>query len=421
MAFNRFESYVPIQWNLPKTDIGVLGNVLQAKQQRFDAGSELVDKLSQYSIDSLPQHRARANAIQQEWEQKEQGIVDKYGGDYASAYREIKGLASDIERQLRPGGEANALITQKKVFSDWYDTTAKDKEVNPESLNLGYNYYMNPKSKGYISDMKQDPVTGAWGIVTPEQIVGYTNPDDVALKAIKDLHPDKFSVEQDSVNGKWIVTDKQSGTVLRPEEIAAVVHRSLANDKNYFNSLRQTAKFKGEEGFDPNEYALGLAQGYGRDYSYQESESVRKLKGNDVWMHEDTEANKNRRQGQIMQQMNNMYYDKIGLDYGSIGEKGGLSFSDLEFNILGSKSENRGSLTSPTGLDFPSGKIIRSLTVDDLNKSIKDGTVTSLGGDGLLLEQILKDNAGTALQGLGFLAQAATVAKKPDKQNLYLF
>lgn len=66
MPFNRFEQYVPIQWNLPKTDLNVLANVLQAKQQRFDTGYELANKMSEYAVDALPQDRARANQIMQE-------------------------------------------------------------------------------------------------------------------------------------------------------------------------------------------------------------------------------------------------------------------------------------------------------------------------------------------------------------------
>ena len=45
---------------------------------------------------------------------------------------------------------------------------------------------------------------------------------------------------------------------------------------------------------------------------------------------------------------------------------------------------------------------------------INDPIIPSLRGNWL------SKNAGTILQGLGFAAQAATIAKRPDKQNLYL-
>lgn len=62
-AFNRFEQYVPSQFNLPKIDLGILSGVLEAKQRRFVTGYELADKLGQQAIDALPQDRARANTI----------------------------------------------------------------------------------------------------------------------------------------------------------------------------------------------------------------------------------------------------------------------------------------------------------------------------------------------------------------------
>lgn len=95
----------------------------------------MADELGKKSIDSLASQRARANAIQKEWEDKKTAIVSNYNGDYAAAYRELDKLRMDMEKQLGPGGEANALITQKKVFMDKYEAMSKDKEVNPQSVN----------------------------------------------------------------------------------------------------------------------------------------------------------------------------------------------------------------------------------------------------------------------------------------------
>jgi len=150
-----------MEFNLPKVDLGILAGVLDAKQQRFDKGSSLADELNKKSIDSLESQRARANAIQKEWQDQQAAIVSEYDGDYSAAYRKLDDLRRNMEKQLNPGGEANALITQKKIFMDKYEAMSKDKEVNPEVLNSWTKYYTNPDSKGYIGEMKQDPVTGA--------------------------------------------------------------------------------------------------------------------------------------------------------------------------------------------------------------------------------------------------------------------
>lgn len=75
---------------------------------------------------------------------------------------------------------------------------------------------------------------------------------------------------------------------------------------------------------------------------------------------------------------------------------------------------------SPTGLGTPvtlrnEGSAGVSATGDPLTtKPITERR--SNNGIGSFLGK----NAGTILQGLGFAAQAATIAKRPDKQNLYL-
>ena len=213
-------------------------------------------------------------------------------------------LRQDIEKQLRPGGEANAIVANKAAFADWYSRMSKDKEVNPESLNLAYNYYMNPDSKGYYSGVgEKNPLTQSYNVFNPEEIIAYTNPDTVVLPAIKQLEASGFEKEWDSIGGQWIMRNKQSGEVLTEDEIARTAFRSLANDKNYFNSLSQMAKFRGEDNYDPTEYALGLAQDYGRDYAYSKTKTSQTVSPNEWAMAKYKADRDDARQGQLLDSM----------------------------------------------------------------------------------------------------------------------
>jgi len=328
-GYNRFEQYAPIQWNLPKTDLGVLASVLDAKQKRFDTGYELSNELDNQYIDSLPQHRARANAIQQEWEKKKEDIINQYQGDYSSAYRDLRKLKQDMQRQINPGGEANAIMTQKKAFSDWYEAASKDREVNPESVNAAYNYYMNPESKGYIKDITKDPITGSYNIVTPEQVIGYTNPDDVILPAIKQLEAQGYEREQDSINGGWIMRNKESGEVLSAERIADTAYRALDNDKNFVNAQKQMARFRNIEDYDPQAHVAALAQSYGQDYAYSNAKTSQTIRANEWALHNDTERGKDRRHGQLMQSMQESSRQRGTLDYSQNALGKDLTVSDF--------------------------------------------------------------------------------------------
>lgn len=372
MGYSRFEEYGPLtQWNLPKTDLNVLGSVLEAKQKRFDVGYNIASELDSLSIDAMNADRARANSIQQDWETRKQKIVDSYNGDYAAAYRDITSLARDINKELSPGGEAFAISQSKKNYADWLTTMSKDKEVNPETLNLANSYYL----QSYKGVGPKDSTTGTYNILQPEQLIGYTNPDDVVLKAIKELHPDKYSTEQDTITGKWIVRDKISGEKLSSDEVTRVAYRALANDKNFVNSLQQTAKFKGEDPNQVGNYVLGLAQSYGADYSYDDQQTSQTIKGNDVWMHEDTERNKK----VAMQQFNEFYYGKGTLDYGAIGNKSGANFTQF--------GTGKGFSYTPYG---PQENY--STTFEDLNKAMTSGAFSKAGYSISLMQEIIKNN-----------------------------
>lgn len=382
--FNRFEQFAPMQFNLPKIDLGVLNTALDAKQKRFDAGYDVASKLDTLSIDGMDADRARANSIQNEWQTRKQKIVDSYNGDYAAAYRDITALAKDINREISPGGEAFAISQNKKNYVDWLTTTAKDKEVNPETLNLANSYYL----QNYKGVGQKDPTLGTYNTLQPEQLIGYTNPDDVVLKAIKELHPDKYSMERDSINGKWIVRDKQSGERLGADEVTRVAYRALANDKNFANSLKQTAKFKGEDPNQVGDFIMGLAQSYGADYSYDNiTEDSRTMKGNDVWMHDDTERNKKA----AMQQINQFYYGKGTLDYGAISGSKDLSLSDLAFPGEGKRS----TYERDQGIGYFIGKrteLENAATKDQIEKMIDSGEFSKAGFNASIMREVIKNN-----------------------------
>ncbi len=393
MPFNRFEQYVPIQWNLPKTDLNVLANVLQAKQQRFDTGYELANKMSEYAVDALPQDRARANQIMQEWDTQKQGIVDNYKGDYSSAYRDLRGLASDIEKQLRPGGEANAILSNKKAFSEWYTAAAKDKEVNPDTLNAAYNYYMGENSKGYYSGVgEKNPITGNYNIFNPEQIMPSVNPDDVVLPAIDKLKASGFEEEYDQVRGMWILKNKVSGEEVSYDRIYSTALNSLTTHDKYFPSLGQELRFKGIEDMDAFGTASMLADQYAKNFSYRKTKESQTRDANQVALHFDKEARKDARQNKAMQQFNDMYWNKGTLEYGTIGnttkELTPFDFAPTGKEIGRLSSVGIGAPVSTGGIAIAPKK---AFTYGDLIENLRSGAFAEKG-DPVVMEQVIKEN-----------------------------
>jgi hypothetical protein len=415
--YNRFQQYAPIDWYLPKTDLQSLAIGLESKQKRFDAGYEQAAKLGELSIDSLPQHTARANALVQDWQKKKDELVTKYDGDYAAAYRDIDRLARDIQRQMKPGSEAAAIITQKKVFQDTYEAMSKDKEANPEAVNQWYQYYMNPNSAGYIKELKQDPLTQSWGVTTPEQIVKWKAPDEIVQKSIDNLIADSYTKEYDSLSGAWKYRNKETKEVLSYNDVYNTVSRSLITDPSFIQGIAQSHKFRNVS-FSPQDYVHQLADSYAKDYSYAKESSSQTMDGNEVWMHLDKQRKEDERQNRLLGGLGEVFNPKMGeMDYSS-----NLLGKDLGFDELIPGKANRSFpsfdelITDPagsvmTGMEFnfsPMQAVIDGVDgvrttmwankngKDVINTAITNGTFTQKGGNVNLMQAVLRSAPANA-------------------------
>jgi len=401
-GFNRFEQVVPIQWNLPKTDLGVLAGVLESKQKRFDTGYELANQLSKTSIEALPQDRARANELMLEWETQKKNIVDSYSGDYSSAYRDLRRLEADMTKQLSPGGEANAIAANKKAFAEWYSTAAKDKEVNPDTLNAAYSYYMSPEGGGYFKGTgKQDPITGNYSVFNPEQILPSINPDDVVLPAIKELEAEGYEREYDQISGMWKLRHKETGKEVSYDRVFNTAAVSLNTNTKYLPGLQQELRFRGT-GVDVNQQVSALAHEYAKNFSYGTNSKSTTMDANQVALHFDTEARKDARQNQMLGNIGDMFNPQKGyMDYSAntIGKE--LNVSDFEKALV---DKNR-SLISSTGVAIPGmGSFnpsynkqdyksnLKEFKGQDINNLISTGEFEKRGGNVNLMKTVLEIN-----------------------------
>ena len=397
MAYNRFEQYVPIQWNLPKTDLGVLAGVLESKQKRFDTGYELANQLSKTSIEALPQDRARANELMLEWEAQKKNIVDSYSGDYSSAYRDLRRLEADMTKQLSPGGEANAIAANKKAFADWYATAAKDKEVNPDTLNAAYSYYMSPEGGGYFKGTgKQDPITGNYSVFNPEQILPSINPDDVVLPAIKELEAEGYEREYDQISGMWKLRHKETGKEVSYDRVFNTALNSLTTNDKYMPFLGQSLKFKGITDLDAQGTAAQLADTYAKNFSYGTNSKSTTMDANQVALHFDTEARKDARQNQMLGSIGDMFNPQKGyMDYSANMMGKELTLAELDPSKLRYSGENKG--WSPyIGYEAYQEKA-RMVSGDIKNRStlitqLENGEFQRLGGNKAIMELVVKEN-----------------------------
>lgn len=422
MPWNRYETYQPSQYSLPKVDLGILANVLQAKQQRYDAAYQMAEELKNKQIDALQQDQALANKLTTGWQDEIDKIVSSYDGDYSATYRDINTLASKINREYLPGGQANAIAANKKAFTEAYNEEQKrlGKEINADQLNSWYNYYMNPNSSGYYKGIgSKDPMNGSYNLFNPERIVNYVNPDSIVVPMIDKLKADGFEVEQDQISGNWIMHNKQSGETLSPQDIYSTAYRTMANDPNYTGFLDQSAKFLNNAAFNAEDYMKGLAESYGNDYAYTKTKQSQTTSANPWALAQYREQNANNRALMRKQSEDRFFESRKTINY----NKGLLDYSpnslgkELTINDLTTSGDNYDLWASSAGiapaggvgaaLGYAGSRLLSGVTTEPLKrgalvgnaewgkrymeKIISSGTFAKQGGNVNLMKSVIAD------------------------------
>lgn len=246
MAINRFDQFAPLEFRMPETPLQPLIGALEAKQTRYDQSFAMADELSNQYIDALEQDQARANTLTQGWQTRIDDMVEQYDGDYSRIYKDLYGLKRDITKSFSPQGEAGAIQANKAAYVDALkrerERLAKG-EIAQEQLESWANYTM----LNYQGVGERDPITGSYNELSPESIARYVNGEEIAREAAKEIAAMEGGSETVNIGGQWLVKKGNKYEVIEPGLIQSVVERSLSNNPEYINYLRQDSKFSGQD------------------------------------------------------------------------------------------------------------------------------------------------------------------------------
>ena len=275
MAVNRFYKRTPYDIGLYVPPVEVIRESLANAQKQFDVNYALSDQIKNNYINSLPQDRQRANEIQQQWATQVDDIVSTYQGDYSKIGRKLAGLMSNIRKELNPGGEANAIISNFGNYSKWLaehqERVAKG-NVLGEDLNLANNYYMsNYQGIGQI-----DPVTGAYNRFNPETLTDYSDPNKIIQDVYKEFKPEKYKVGESYLQDGMIHYRETEQEGITPDRLNPSFQTALAADPKFMSYIQQRYKFLGRQDQVVPTIAAYAAQ-RAQDLSYLNQSSVDKM------------------------------------------------------------------------------------------------------------------------------------------------
>lgn len=274
MAVNRFYQRTPYDIGLYVPPVEVLAETMKMNQEKFDRNYLLIEELKNHFIESLPQDRALANKIQQDWNKQIDDMIAKHSGNYAKAGKDIIGLMSNIKKQYNPGGQAHAITTNLQTYKDWLsrhqERVAKG-EVLAGDMNLANEYFM----KNYTGVGEIDPVSGTFNRINVEDLATFKDPDSVIQKVLPGFKPEKHKVGESYVGNDGMIHYRERETEgLNPQRLYQGFAPALTSDAELNAYYGQKAKFLG---MDPNQVAQGLD-----DYAKQRAMSLSYMNTSDI-------------------------------------------------------------------------------------------------------------------------------------------
>ena len=193
MPTNRYDNYIPTQWGQMKPfelPIDVIGKTLQTLQDRSDRNYAMSQELpSLLKTQSLDPDKAAVNMVQKGFQDQIDKMALDANGDYSGIGKQLLGLKSNIDKELRQGtlGAAQQEYTRFQKNQQDELERLKKKEIREEDYKLGINHAL----KSYKGIGQIDPMTGTWNHYGETYAPGF-NENKAIEEAMKNLKPDEL-------------------------------------------------------------------------------------------------------------------------------------------------------------------------------------------------------------------------------------
>lgn len=263
MSIGRYFKPVPLTFELSTSPTEYLAAALEQQQKKFDTNLAVAEKLKNQYIDALPQDRARANAIQQDIANKVDGMVSAYNGDYSRVTKDLYKLTSDIERNLKPGGEGYAIASNFKSYQE-RAKAEKERVAKGEITSEQYNLWANHTMSNYVGAL-MDPETGTYTSLNPEPIANYFDTKKMFEETVKNTPTRKMLVSGPTgeVDGRGnLILREESQEYRDPTQTAQAFISNFRSSPQAIAYMEQVARFKGQ---DPNDYIATNVDQFMRD------------------------------------------------------------------------------------------------------------------------------------------------------------
>lgn len=276
MAINRFYRRSPYDLGLYTPPVDSIYAAMEGLQKRYDFNRALVENLKTTYINALPQDKARAAQIQQEWFTQIDKIVEGAKGDFGAVSKDLNALTSKMRKDLAPTSEAGTIINNYNSYQKWlseHQERVKKGDVIGQDLGEASAYYMN-KYKGATLD----PNSGVYSGIELKDMSSYVPIDEMALKVIGALKPIKAKKGTSYLKNGNYYHDVVEVEGVSSDRIAGSLNTVLPGDQRVVSYLQDKLMYMGQDPSKAPEFLDAYSNNMGQTYAYESSSSDREMK-----------------------------------------------------------------------------------------------------------------------------------------------
>jgi len=260
MVNRYYRNQAPATFQFSMPPLQAFERSLANAQQNSDENHLMVNNLRNQYIDALPQDRAQANKLQNQWESEIDSLVSNSGTDYSTITRGVLDLTQKMKKELSPGGKGYAIRQNYNIYRE----AAK---VNKERLAKGditqnqlrlLNQFVNTNYKGVGA---ADSDTGEYDLINVPDLASFVDPSIELTKLAQGMprRKTKSIIPTSDGKGGLIYTTKET-EIVDPAELRQSATSRLVSDPKYLSLLNQNAELMGLQGADRLDYITTTLQ-----------------------------------------------------------------------------------------------------------------------------------------------------------------
>lgn len=306
--FYSTTSFQPVDfiYQLPAKMMAETMQAVETRNDELNNSLNLLDD-SLAKIQYLEPDKQRVKQIVNEYQNKINSLVENISSnptEWRKYSSDVKNLGKELANNYTKG-ELAAIQGNYSAYQNWLkedNERFKKGDITSEWLSSAKNKYLSE-----FNGTNYDNNLGAYNSIKTEALAKHVDLNKKFDDYLKDVKANSTDVKNTTIGTQWLIKTENGNEWVDEARLAQIAANKLSADDETKAFIRQGANlgiFK-----DPAKVIENVMQGAIKTHAYSKTKSVKDYDPNQIWIHNDSEAQQNARQQRSFdhaQQMENL-------------------------------------------------------------------------------------------------------------------